>query len=93
MEGSTEGVSLKMTWRFRDGFPGNMSPVRKGGVCLMTEGRRCYRQRDCQGQSHVRQNSIPFVGSSASWSTLREAVSGGGWDERLPVCYGQDLRP
>lgn len=94
MEGSTEGVWLKMTWRFRDGFPGNMSPVRKGGVGLMTERRRCYRQRNCQGQSQKRQNSIPFVGSSA----FLEHNEGGRerWGmgpERLSGCYGQDLRP
>lgn len=62
LEGSTE---VATTRRFRDGFPGNIGPKRRGGVGLTPKGRRCCRQRDCHGQGQMRQNSISPVESSA----------------------------
>lgn len=79
LEGSTE---VATTWRFRDSFPGNVSPKRKGEVGLMPKGRRCCRQKDHQRQSQVKHNSISSVGSSAFLGIISEGGGGGRWDQR-----------
>lgn len=70
----TEAVSCKMTWRFRNGFTGYLSPERWGEGGKMREGRKWYRQRSQPRQSQVKLNVSNLWGAWYSWDT----VNGGG---------------
>lgn len=79
MEGSTEVPSLRTAWRFGDGFPGNVSPERTGGV-LRAKGRGC--RGIATGKARRGRTASPLWGAQHSWGIMSEAGSGGGWDQR-----------